>query len=170
MALRAIRKDSDPVLHKLANPVKKRGAWLDKLLIDMEETMVFERGAGLAAPQVGISKRVILALDDVHMKLYKLINPTMIAQEGEDEGFEGCLSVPDYVGKVKRAETITVEALNPSGEKVIIEAEGFFARVLQHEIDHLNGILFTDIASEVFENTPDDEDEDDEEAQVEVLV
>ena len=159
MAYREVRKDGDPVLRKKANEVKKYGKWLNRLLEDMEETMELAKGIGLAAPQIGVSKRIIVI--NYEDKTYKLINPEIIIQEGQTTEIEGCLSVPGMLGTVKRAKSVVVKALNENQDEVEIEAEGMLAVVLQHEIDHLDGILYTDIAMEVFnEDELEIEDED----------
>jgi len=161
MAYREVRKDGDPVLRKKANEVKKYGKWVNRLLEDMEETMELAKGIGLAAPQIGVSKRIIVI--NYEDKTYKLINPEIIIQEGQTTEIEGCLSVPGMLGTVKRAKSVVVKALNENQDEVEIEAEGMLAVVLQHEIDHLDGILYTDIAMEVFNEDEleiEDEDED----------
>ncbi len=159
MAYREVRKDGDPVLRKKANEVKKYGKWVNRLLEDMEETMELAKGIGLAAPQIGVSKRIIVI--NYEDKTYKLINPEIIIQEGQTTEIEGCLSVPGMLGTVKRAKSVVVKALNENQDEVEIEAEGMLAVVLQHEIDHLDGILYTDIAMEVFnEDELEIEDED----------
>ena len=110
----------------------------------MAATMYAKDGCGLAAPQVGKSVRIIV-LDD-GTGLLELINPVIVEKDGEQVGPEGCLSVPGYFGDVKRAETILVEAINRNNKKVKLKAEGFKARIIQHEIDHLDGILFIEKA------------------------
>ena len=119
-------------------------AWIDSrirhLTHDMLETMCAASGSGLAAPQVGVQKRVIVV--DVGEDPVVLVNPKITATEGEQVGLEGCLSVPDLVGEVRRAEWVMVKGLNRRGWPVSLEGEGPLARVLQHGIDHLDGILF----------------------------
>lgn len=137
----------DPVLRRIAHPVKEVNDNIKKLLNNMAETMYHAKGVGLAAPQVGISKRVIVV--DIGEGLYKLVNPEIVASSGIQDGPEGCLSVPEVIGDVKRSEHVTVKALDENGEAVSIEASGFLARAFQHEIDHLNGILFTDKATAI---------------------
>ena len=105
------------------------------------------KGVGLAAPQVGINKRVIVV--DIGEGLYKLVNPEIVSSSGIQDGPEGCLSVPNVIGNVKRSEHIKVKALDENGNIVTIEASGFLARAFQHEIDHLNGIIFTDKATAI---------------------
>lgn len=111
-----------------------------RLARDMLETMYAASGIGLAAPQVGAPKRVIVV--DVGEGSMVLVNPKIAADEGEQVGLEGCLSVPDLVGEVRRAEWVVVNGLNHRGRPITVEGEGLLARVLQHEIDHLDGILF----------------------------
>lgn len=137
----------DPVLRRIAHPVKEVNENIKKLLDNMAETLYHAKGVGLAAPQVGISKRVIVV--DIGEGLFKLVNPEIVASSGIQDGAEGCLSVPDVVGNVKRSEHVTVKALNEDGDEVTIEASGYLARAFQHEIDHLNGIIFTDKATAI---------------------
>ncbi len=113
-----------------------------RLLDDMVETMRDADGVGLAANQVGVSKRILVA-DAGDGEVYQLINPRCERLEGEDLGMEGCLSVPGEYGEVPRAAKVMVQALDREGKPVRLEAEGLLARILQHEMDHLNGILFT---------------------------
>jgi peptide deformylase len=111
------------------------------------ETMHTNKGVGLAAPQVGISKRIIVidpSAGEDRSQILQVVNPEILTLEGEQVGEEGCLSIPGEYENVRRAERVTVQALNDEGETYTIEAEGFLARVFQHEIDHLNGILFID--------------------------
>lgn len=137
----------DPVLRRISHPVKEVNENIKKLLNNMAETMYYAKGVGLAAPQVGISKRVIVV--DIGDGLFKLVNPEIISSSGIQDGPEGCLSVPNIVGNVKRSEHIKVKALNENGDEVVIDASGYLARAFQHEIDHLNGIIFTDKATEI---------------------
>jgi peptide deformylase len=144
MAIRRIRIDSDPVLRKKAKKVQAVDVLVLQLLDDMLETMYLAKGVGLAAPQVGISKRIIVC--DAGEGPVKLINPRIMRSEGNELMFEGCLSLPNLCGEVERAAKVLVKGLNPKGEVCKLEAEGMMARVLQHEIDHLDGKLFIDIA------------------------
>lgn len=137
----------DPVLRRIAHPVKEVNENIKKLLDNMAETLYHAKGVGLAAPQVGISKRVIVV--DIGEGLFKLVNPEIVASSGIQDGAEGCLSLPDVVGNVKRSERVTVKALDENGDEVTIEATGYLARAFQHEIDHLNGIIFTDKATAI---------------------
>ncbi|MFP5527782.1 peptide deformylase [Peptococcus simiae] len=137
----------DPILRKTARPVDEVTDRTRQILTNMTETMYHAHGVGLAAPQVGISRRMIVV--DVGDGLMQLINPEIVKKEGLQEGPEGCLSVPGFNGIVIRANQVQVKALNEEGQEVTIDAEGFKARALQHEIDHLDGILYTDKASNV---------------------
>lgn len=149
MAVRVIVKDPDPILRQVSKEVRKITPNIHKLLDDMAETMYDAGGVGLAAVQVGVLKRVVVI--DVGEGLIELINPVIVSKEGEQVGPEGCLSIPGVVGEVKRAMKCTVEALNRQGEKIVVTGEGYLARALQHEIDHLNGILFTDLTTVFYE-------------------
>jgi len=132
----------DDVLRKHARKVERFDERLRILLDDMAETMYAANGAGLAAPQVGILKRV--ATVDVGEGLIELINPEIIASEGAVVGVESCLSVPDKCGTVERPEKVTVRAQNRNGETFEIEGEGFLAKALCHELDHLDGTVYVD--------------------------
>lgn len=147
MARYTIVTAGDPILRKTARPVDQVTDRTRKILNDMADTMYHAQGVGLAAPQVGISKRIIVV--DVGDGLLQLVNPVISAKDGIQEGPEGCLSVPGLNGIVVRANHVVVTAQNEYGEPVAIDAEGFKARALQHEIDHLEGILYTDKASSV---------------------
>ncbi len=142
MALRLVREDGDEILRKVSKPVSQINDNIITLLEDMVETMKKNAGVGLAAPQVGVLKRIIVV--DVGEGPIRLINPEIISQEGERIGIEGCLSIPDTFGEVSRPAKVKVEGLDKEGNKVTIEAEEILARVLCHEIDHLNGVLFKD--------------------------
>ena len=155
MAVREIVVIEHPVLRRKAKKIVKLTAEHRKLIEDMIETMRDAPGVGLAAPQVGVSERLIVveyAEDDDEedappkkKKLYVVINPEIVAASEETEqGTEGCLSVPGWVGDVIRHEAIVVRGLNRNGEKIKIEAEGWLARIFQHEIDHLDGVLYID--------------------------
>lgn len=144
MALRNIRLQGDPVLRKKAVPVARFNEQLHRLLDDMVETMIKAQGAGLAAPQVGISKRSIVLRDED--KILEIINPEITESEGESIDIEGCLSFPGLYGEVPRSARVAVSGQDRTGREIRISGEGFLARVLQHEIDHLHGILFVDRA------------------------
>lgn len=142
MAIRFMRYDDDPVLRKPASPIKSITAGTLRLLEDMVETMHYHNGVGLAAPQVGVSKQVIVV--EWKEQLYSLINPEIIEAEGEIITEEGCLSFPGVWGEVSRNLKIKIKALNPLGEEIEIDAQGRLAVVFQHEIDHLKGEVFVD--------------------------
>lgn len=140
----------DKVLREKARPVSNINQGVLRLLDNMMDTLrASDEGAGLAAPQIGVSKRIIVVnLDDDQGDHYmEMVNPEIIMSEGEQNNAEGCLSVPGIVGWVQRAQKVRVRALDRSGEPFEIEACDFGARLLQHEIDHLDGILFTDKAT-----------------------
>jgi peptide deformylase len=145
------------VLRRKAHKITTFDKNLQTLVDDMIETMRVAPGVGLAAPQVGISERLIVVEygDDedetVPKKLYAVINPEIVqASEEKIEGIEACLSIPQLAGEVERHEKITVKGLNRHGKPVKIKAEGWLARIFQHEIDHLEGVLFTDRATRVW--------------------
>jgi peptide deformylase len=143
MAVKIIRLEGDPVLRQVAKPIPEVTSNIQKLLTDLADTMYASgNGVGLAAPQIGISKRAIVV--DVGEGLIELVNPEVIESEGEQIGPEGCLSIPGVTGDVLRAYRVTVKGLNRYGEEIVVKGEGLLARCLLHEIDHLNGILFTD--------------------------
>jgi len=147
MALRKILSDNHPVLRTRAQEVKNINNVVCRLIDDMIETMHDSEGVGLAANQVGVPKRILVASDcQEDAKVYELINPRCEEVEGEEVGVEGCLSVPGQYGQVPRYQKIIVSALNRKGEKVRLRLEGLPARILLHEMDHLDGILFTDKA------------------------
>ena len=149
MALRNIVHDGDPVLRKKCREVTEFNERLHVLLDDMNETLVHANGAGLAAPQVGVLRRVaIVSVDD---KYYELINPEIIKTEGEETSPEGCLSIPGVCGTVSRPYKVTVKAQDRYGKEYTARGEGLLARAFCHEIDHLDGILFTDKIIEYYE-------------------
>lgn len=151
MSIRLIVKDPDPVLREVAKEVTKFNPNLKKLLKDMAETMYDAEGVGLAAPQVGISKRVIVVDVGDENGLVEMVNPVIVSKEGEQVGPEGCLSIPNLNGDVRRADAIVVQGQDSDGNAVTVNASGYFARAFQHEIDHLNGILFTDLAENLYD-------------------
>ncbi len=166
MALRTILTAEAPVLRQKAKKVKKFDAAIVKLMDDLLETMHAANGVGLAAPQVGVSLRVFVVeipadRDDPHSgERVVLCNPEIVKMAGEQIGDEGCLSIPGYVGVVRRAMSVTVKGLNRKGKAVRVKATVLLARALQHEIDHLEGILFTDRLEkpeDLFRITPDGE-------------
>lgn len=147
MALRQIRLFDDEILRKKSRVVEKVDDKVRQILNDMADTMYnTENGAGLAAPQVGILKRLVVI--DMGQGLIKLVNPKIIKQEGTQEVIEGCLSIPDIWGKVIRPSKVIVQSLNENGEEIILTGTGDLAKCLCHEIDHLDGILFTDLVTE----------------------
>ena len=161
MAILEIVKDPHAALRKKAKPVLKVNAAIRQLLDDMAETMYEAPGVGLAAPQVGINKRIIVIdPQDEETGLLQLINPEIVAREGWVQGTEGCLSIPGVVGDVYRFEKVKVVALDRNGRKVYIDAEGWLARIFQHEIDHLEGILYTDKCTNLREVKPGTEEEE----------
>lgn len=144
MGLREIRKLGDDILRKKSRNVDKIDDRIKTLLDDMVETMYHAQGVGLAAPQVGVLKRVVVIdVGDEHGVL-KLINPEIVESEGSQIDVEGCLSVPNMRGNVERPEQVVVRALNENGDEIKIEGTGLLAVALCHEIDHLNGVLFVD--------------------------
>ena len=157
MAIRKIVEIGDEKLRKQCKRVEKFDLRLRMLLKDMADTMYKSNGAGLAAPQVGILKRICVV--DVDDHLYELINPEIVTRAGEQEGPEGCLSIPGRAGFVKRPMHVVVRAQNAKGEPIEVVGVGFLARALCHEIDHLNGVLYVDIMEhEIFQDDETDED------------
>ncbi|WP_159881619.1 peptide deformylase [Paenibacillus puerhi] len=143
MAEKIIRNIGDPVLREKCRPIGAVNSTIIKLLDDLRDTLYAVPGrAGLAAPQVGIAKRA--AVLDCGTGLIELINPEIIERSGSQEGAEGCLSIPNVYGFVTRAQAIKVKTLTRSGEETVLEAEGHLAVCMQHEIDHLDGILYID--------------------------
>lgn len=142
MAVKQILPFGDPLLRKIAKPAEINDRTL-KLLDDLTDTLYAKEGrAGLAAPQIGILRRVVVM--DCGSGLVELINPEIIEKQGEQMGIEACLSFPGYMGYVKRAAKVRVKTLNKKGEEILLHAEGYLARCMQHEIDHLDGVLFVD--------------------------
>ncbi|QHQ62419.1 peptide deformylase [Anaerocolumna sedimenticola] len=147
MALRLIRLKDDPILRKISKNVAQVDDKIRQLLDDMTETMYHsEIGGGLAAPQVGILKRLVVI--DMGQGLLKLVNPVITWKEGTQEVIEGCLSIPNTWGKLNRPAKVTIQALNENGETITLTGTGALAKCFCHEIDHLNGILFTDLVTE----------------------
>ena len=149
MALRNIRKLGEDILRKKCRPVETIDERIITLLDDMAETMYNANGVGLAAPQIGILKRIVVI--DIGEGLIELINPEIVSVEGNVKDIEGCLSVPGKCGYVVRPETVTVSALNRNGEKIIITGSGLLAKAFCHELDHLDGIVFVDKVTEYVE-------------------
>jgi len=171
MALRRIVNLPDPILRRKAKPVTKFDKDLQTLIDDMIETMREAPGVGLAAPQVNISQQLAVVEYAEHeeqededaestkpKKLYVLINPEIIkSSEEKVTGVEGCLSIPGLIGDVERHQSIHVKALNRHGRPVKLKTEGWMARIFQHEIDHLNGVLFTDRATRIWSPRADED-------------
>ena len=141
MGLRKILTDKEPALHKVCRPVEKFDGRLHKLLDDMRETLIESGGVGLAAPQVGILRRVVLV--DTGEEILELVNPEMLETDGQQDGPEGCLSVPGRYGLVKRPYYAKVRAQDRDGQWFEAEGEELIARCFCHELDHLDGILYT---------------------------
>jgi len=162
MALLKIILEGDPRLRQKALKIRHAEESLKTLAADMHETMDAAPGVGLAGPQVGVMRRIIvvhvpegyLEEDSPDIRL-TLLNPEIVKGHGEEIGTEGCLSIPGWVGDVRRMTTVTVKATDLDNRHVRIKAEGWFARILQHEIDHLDGILFVDRMDEGAELEPD---------------
>lgn len=145
MAIRTIIENGDPILRKTAKEVEVVDERIKVLVEDMIETLHKYNGVGLAAPQVGILKRVIVIDTYDGSDVLVLINPKIIKTKGEQTVEEGCLSFPNQYAKVVRTKEVIVEALNEKGEKIRVEGKELLAQALMHEIDHLNGILFVDL-------------------------
>ena len=143
MGLRRIFTDQDPALHQVCRPVEKFDWRLRKLLDDMKETLVEAEGVGLAAPQVGILRRVVVV--DTGEEIVELVNPSLLETSGEQYGPEGCLSLPGKYGLVKRPNVASVRAQDRNGNWFALEGEGLTARCFCHELDHLDGIMFTEV-------------------------
>lgn len=154
MAVLPLRFEGDPVLRAKAKPVAKVTKRIQKLLRDMEETMYAADGVGLAAPQIGVLERLIVV--DAGDGPIHIVNPVLEHGEGSEIDREGCLSIPGVYGYVDRYARVVVSGLDPKGKPIWIDGQGLLARVLQHEIDHLDGILFIDKATGVSRVTADD--------------
>jgi peptide deformylase len=144
MAVLKVRKYGDPALRRAAEPVGEVTPEIRLIIADMTETMYDEVGIGLAAPQVGIAKRLIVIADEEGRGVQALLDPAIVDRGGEMTGEEGCLSIPGVFAPVTRAAWVKVEARSVDGKPLTINARGLRARVLQHEIDHLDGVLFID--------------------------
>ena len=163
MAIRPIVTVPDPVLRRKAQKVRQFDADLQQLIEDMIETMRAAPGVGLAAPQVGVSQRVIVVEygededEDKPPRLYVVVNPEIVEVSAETEmGVEGCLSIPDLVGEVERYQRIVVKGQNRRGQPIKLKLRGWVARIFQHEIDHLDGVLFTERAVRVWKPSPEE--------------
>ena len=154
MARKFVVQTGDPVLRQKCAEVRSFNKELWTLLDDMKETVRAESGAGLAAPQIGIAQRVVVI--DVEEGFFELVNPVIFSTKGQQSGPEGCLSVKGKQGTVTRPYKVKAEYRDRNGKKHKLTAEGFFARAVCHERDHLDGILYTDIASEVYDLPPEE--------------
>ena len=143
MAVRPILNFDQPVLREKAKKVARVDTSIQRLIDDLAETMLAAPGAGLAAPQIGVPLRVCVVKGDDN-QIWALVNPEIVKSEGVQVGYEGCLSYPGWVGEVARYETVTVKGRNRRGKEVRIKSAGFTARAFQHELDHLDGVLFID--------------------------
>lgn len=165
MALRRILLCTDPILRRKAERVREVDDEIRQLLDEMVETMIAAPGIGLAAPQVGVSQRCLVARDKSDTeeeRVYKIVNPRIMKRSGEQWAFEGCLSLPTLQAEVCRPQKVVVSGLDEHGEPVKVEAEGLLARCLLHEIDHLDGVLFIDRAEpeSIGWMVPDESEED----------
>lgn len=148
MAIREIIRDPDPILYKKCHPVTKFDKRLGKILDDMADTMLAANGVGLAGPQIGLMRRVCVVLDIFENdRIIELINPEVVETEGEQTGSEGCLSFPDKFGIVTRPQIVTVRAQDRNGEWFTVKSHDLTARAFLHEIDHLDGHVFTEKVS-----------------------
>lgn len=147
MAVYKIVEIGDEILKEKARPVKSVSSNIIKLLDNLADTLYNAKGAGLAAPQIGVSKRVVVV--DIGEGLYELVNPEIVSSSGQETETEGCLSIPGIVGDVTRAATVKVRYLDRNGKEKNVTAKGMLARAMQHEIDHLDGILYIDRASNI---------------------
>ena len=148
MAVYQIVKEGDPVLREKAKPINKVNDAAKRLLDNLRDTLFeTDTGVGIAAPQIGVSKQaVVIATEEDYLEM---INPQIIDQEGSEEGWEGCLSVPGVEGLVPRATRVTARYYDREGRLCEVEAQDFLARVIQHEVDHLSGVLFIDRAEQI---------------------
>ena len=158
MGIRKILTDKEPALHKVCKPVEKFDWRLHKLLDDMKETLLEANGGGLAAPQVGILRRVVVV--DLGEEMLELVNPELIETDGEQEGPEGCLSVPGRYGLVKRPYYAKVRAQDRFGDWFEAEGEELIGRCFCHELDHLDGILYTQVMERFMTEEELESDED----------
>lgn len=161
MAIREIRTIGDEILLKECKPVKEMTERTAELIGDMFDTMYDHNGVGLAAPQVGIRKQIVV-IDVEDGNQYVLINPEIIETDGSQTGFEACLSVPGKSGIVTRPDHVKVRALNEKMEEYVLEGEGFLARAICHECDHLTGTLYVTMVEGELENVTAESDDDEE--------
>lgn len=158
MALREIRLQGDPVLNKVCRPVETLTPRLQELIDDMLDTMYEAQGVGLAAPQVGVLRRIVVI--DVGEGPIVMINPEILETAGEQCGMEGCLSVPGKAAEVTRPNYVKAKALNENMEEFIIEGEELLARAICHELDHLDGHMYTEIAEGPLQDVEYDDEEE----------
>ena len=159
MAIRNIRELGDEILRKNCREVKEVTPRIRELIQEMYDTMYEAQGVGLAAPQVGILKRIVVI--DVDGTPYTMINPQILEKSGEQTGSEGCLSVPGKAGIVTRPNYVKAEAWNEEMERYELEAEGLLARAVCHELDHLDGVMYVDLVEgDIYDVTAEDEDEE----------
>ena len=159
MAVRHIIYDPDPILYKKCHPVTKFDKKLGNILTDMTQTMMHANGVGLAGPQIGYMRRVCVVLDTLdNDKIIEMVNPEVVATEGEQTGSEGCLSFPNKFGMVTRPRIVTVRAQDRNGEWFTVQSHDLTARAFLHEIDHLDGHVFTEKVTEYI-NMDEEEDE-----------
>ena len=159
MAVRPIIYDPDPILDKKCHPVTKFDKKLGNILTDMTQTMMHANGVGLAGPQIGYMRRVCVVLDTLdNDKIIEMVNPEVVATEGEQTGSEGCLSFPNKFGMVTRPRIVTVRAQDRNGEWFTVQSHDLTARAFLHEIDHLDGHVFTEKVTEYI-NMDEEEDE-----------
>lgn len=169
MALRQIVKDGDPILKKKCRPVEVFDDRLAQLLDDMKETLLDANGLGLAGPQVGMLRRVFIALDEGEPaegqnapqgRMLEFINPEILEQEGAVKLYEGCLSFPGHNGAIVRPQKVTVRAQDRNGKTFTMQAEDMLARCICHETDHLNGVTIMDLAEYFYEDVEEDDIEE----------
>ncbi|HOK56839.1 MAG TPA: peptide deformylase [bacterium] len=146
--MRKIRKYGEEILRKKAESVKNIDEKIVKLIKSMKETLLHFKGIGLAAPQVGVSKRIFIAHDKENNNLITVINPEIIDTKGEQIDIEGCLSFPEIYFSINRNKIVVIKGLNEKGKEIVLEGRDLMARCFQHEIDHLNGVLIIDYATE----------------------
>lgn len=159
MAVRPIIYDPDPILYKKCHPVTKFDKKLGNILTDMIQTMMHANGVGLAGPQIGYMRRVCVVLDTLdNDKIIEMVNPEVVETEGEQTGSEGCLSFPNKFGMVTRPRIVTVRAQDRNGEWFTVQSHDLTARAFLHEIDHLDGHVFTEKVTEYI-NMDEEEDE-----------
>ena len=151
MALREIRVEGDPVLAKVCKEIKEVTPRIQDLIDDMIETMYDANGVGLAAPQIGVLRRIVV-IETEEDGLYEMINPVILSKSGNQRTVEGCLSLPGKCGLTDRPDTVVCEYYDRTGKKNTVEAHGLFAKAICHELDHLDGILYSDVAIKMLNN------------------